>query len=59
MNPNQDRETALACRTRRAGDVDGQTLEFILGFLFDHEILGDAEEMVDIDIDLGTSGPRI
>jgi hypothetical protein len=59
MNPNQDWETVLACRTRRAGDVDSQTLEFILGFLLDHEILGDAEEMADVDIDLGTSGPRI
>jgi hypothetical protein len=59
MNPNQDRETVLACRTRRASDVDSQALEFILSFLFDHEIFGDAEEMADIYIDLGTSGPGV
>jgi hypothetical protein len=37
---------------RRSGDVDSQTLEFILGLGLYLVVFGDAEEVADVDVDL-------
>jgi hypothetical protein len=57
MYPNQHRKIPLVLGIRRAGDINSQALKFIFRLLLNHKIFRNAQEVSNIDIDLGTSRP--